>query len=85
MVAELVDEDVLGERRVDGGRRLDVEDAAAAVTRVVDEDLDDVVRRRGGGLAERPVVVRQDVPLRAEDAVLDRERRPAEEPSRRGG
>ena len=79
MVAELVDEDVLGERGVGRSRRLVVVDAAAAVLGVVDEDLEDVVRGLGRGVAQGAVVVREHVALRAEDVVLNLERRPPED------
>ena len=57
VVAELVDEDVVGERGVDRGRRLVVEDAAAAVLRLVDQDLEELVRRGRRDVAQRAVVV----------------------------
>ena len=79
VVAELVDEDVLREAAVHRRGRLIVEDAAAAVGPLVDEDLDELVGRRCGRIAQRAVVEREDVTLRIEDVVLGRERRAAED------
>ena len=53
MVAELVDEDVVGRTGVDRDRRVVVEDAAAAVVAVVDQDLHGVVRRGRRDVAPR--------------------------------
>ena len=85
VVPELVDEHVLGEAGV--GRRgcLEVEDAAAAVLRLVDEDLDELVRRGRGRVAQGAVVVRQEVALGVEDVVLGRERRAPELAGARAG
>ena len=58
VMAELVDEDVFGVRGVDGRRRLEVVDAAAAVLLLVDEDLEVLVRRSRRDVAERAIVVR---------------------------
>jgi hypothetical protein len=55
VMAELVDEDILGKRAVHRGRRLIVEDAAAAVGPFVDQDLDELVRRGRRRVAQRPV------------------------------
>ena len=51
VMSELVNEHVFGEAAVDGGRRLIVEDSAAAVLLFVDQDLDEVVRCRRRGVA----------------------------------
>ena len=46
VMAELVHEHVLGVRMIDRRGCLEVEDAAAAVLLLVDEHLDELVRRR---------------------------------------
>ncbi len=75
MVPELVDEDVFRERAVHRRGRHVVEDPAAAVRALVHQDLDELVRGRRGGVAQRAVVERQHVALRVEDVVLGRQRR----------
>ncbi len=72
-----MDEHVFGERAAHGCRRLVVEDPAAAVGPLVDEDLDELVRGGGRRVPQRPVVERQHVAFRVEDVVLRRHRRPA--------
>ena len=69
VVAELVNEDVLGVGAVDRRGRLIVEDAAAAVGPLVDEDLDELVGRRRGSLAQGAVVEREHV-ARSESKTL---------------
>ena len=78
VVAELVDEDVLREAGVGRRRGLEVEDPASPVLLFVDQDLDELVRRGGRGVAKRTVVVRQQVAFRIEDVVLRGQRRAPE-------
>ena len=75
VMAELVDEDVRRPDAVGGDGAVEPEDAATAVGRGVGQDLDDVVRRVGGDVAERPVVEREDVALGAEGVVGRADRR----------
>ena len=92
-MAELVDEDVRRPRAVGGDGAVQAEDAAAAVGRAVGQDLDDVVRRVRGDVAERPVLEREDVALGVERVVgradrrppVDALRRPRDAGLRRGG
>ena len=53
MVAELVDEDVVGERGVRGAGRLTVEDAAAAVLRSLTRISTNSYGACGGDVAQR--------------------------------
>ena len=78
VMAELVDEHVLGEPRVGGRGRLEVEDSAAAVLRLVDQDLEKLVGRRGRRVAQRAVVVGEQIAFGIEDVVLRRQRRPTD-------
>ena len=74
MVAELVDEDVLRKAAVHRRGCLIVEDAAASVGPLVDENLDELVGRRCGRVAQGAIVEGQDVPLRIEDVVFGGDR-----------
>ena len=80
MVSELVHEDVVGEIRIDGCRRLEVVDAATAVLLLVDEDFHELV---GGGrqhVSQAAVVKREQVAFRTEDVVLGGNRRSSKLP-----
>ena len=80
VMTELVDEHVLGEPGVGRRRCLKIEDPATAILRLVDENLEKLVRGRRRRVPEGSVVVGQDVALRIEDVVLGRQRRPTELP-----
>ena len=69
VVAELVHEDVGRPEAVGRDGAVEAEDPAAAVGARVRQDLDELVRREGRHVAERPVVESQDVALRAEGVV----------------
>src|SRR5262245_21301371 len=65
-MTELVHEDVRRPHAVGRDGAVQTENAAAAVGSAVDENLDDVVRRVGGDVAERLVLEGEDVTLRVE-------------------
>ena len=75
VMAELVDEDVRRPHAVGGHGAVQAVDAAAAVGGAVGQDLDDVVRRVGGEVAEGAVVEGEDVALGVEGVVGRADRR----------
>src|SRR5947207_2503269 len=70
MMTKFMYENIFGKRAVDTGGRLIVEDPAAAVCFLVDENLQEVVRRGRRDIAHAVIVERQHVALRIEDVVL---------------
>src|SRR5512138_1370749 len=70
MMTKFMHENVLCKSCINGRRGLVVEDPAAAVLLLVDQNLQEVVRSRRGGVAQSAVVQRQHVALGIEDVVL---------------
>src|SRR5713101_221453 len=79
VVSELVDKQIDGIRVVRRCGGLVVEDSSATVGALVHQDGQEIVRRRGSGIAQGAVVVGEDVPLGIECAVVRRKRRAAED------
>src|SRR5262249_41018838 len=82
VMTELVHEDVRRPYAVGRDRAVQAVDAAAAVGRAVDENLDDLVRRVGGEVAKRLVLEAEDVALRIERVVGRSDRRAPIDPLR---
>ena len=83
VMPELVHEDVRRPDAVGRDGAVEAVDAAAAVGRAVGQDLDDVVRRVRGDVAERLVLEREHVALGVERVVGRADRRPAVDVLRR--
>ena len=83
VVPELVHEQVHRERarRRCGG--LGIEDSATPVGALIHQDRQEIVRRSGGHVTQRAIVVSEDVALGIEAAVVSRKRRTAKDSSMR--
>src|SRR5688572_1426514 len=83
VVSKLVHEHVVGESIVGSHGAVKIEDAAAAISAIVCEYLDELIRRKLRDAAELMVVERQNISLRTECIVSRTNRRVTIDPRRR--